>query len=159
MRQTVDEKLQGALERRLGESFRLVSERLEQVHQGLGEMQTLAHGAGDLKKVLSNVKVRGNWGEVQLGTLLEQVLTPEQFAVNVATREGSAERVEFAVRLPGRGEGAADFVWLPLDAKFPQEDYGRLLEAQERADAEGVEAAVRGLEARIRGWARDICEK
>lgn len=157
MRQTVDERLQGALERRLGESFRLVSERLEQVHQGLGEMQTLAHGVGDLKKVLSNVKVRGNWGEVQLGNLLEQVLSADQYATNVATRDGSAERVEFAVKLPGRG--GDDTVWLPIDAKFPQEDYQRLLDAQERADVEGVETAARALDTRIRGCARDICDK
>lgn len=159
MRHTVDEKLQGALERRLGESFRLVSERLEQVHQGLGEMQTLAHGVGDLKRVLTNVKVRGTWGEIQLGTLLEQTLTPDQYAANVATREGSRERVEFAIKLPGRDEHEEDAVWLPVDAKFPQEDYARLAEARERVDAAAVEAAAKALEARIRGCARDIRDK
>lgn len=159
IRLTVDERLQGALERRLGESFRLVSERLEQVHRGLGEMRTLANGVGDLKRVLANVKVRGTWGEVQLGSLLEQVLTPEQYACNVATREGSAERVEFAIRLPGRGERSGEGVWLPIDAKFPQEDYQRLLEAHDRGDAEGAEAAARQLEARVRQCARDVCEK
>jgi DNA recombination protein RmuC len=159
VRRTVDEKLQGTLEQRLGESFRLVSERLEQVHRGLGEMQTLAHGVGDLKRVLANVKVRGTWGEVQLGTLLEQVLTPEQYAANVATREHSPERVEFAIRLPGRGDHPAEPVWLPIDAKFPQEDYQRLLDAHDRADAEGIEHAARALEARVRQSARDICQK
>jgi DNA recombination protein RmuC len=159
MRATVDEKLQGALEQRLGESFRLVSERLELVHRGLGEMQALASGVGDLKRVLTNVKVRGTWGEVQLAGLLEQLLTREQYDVNVATRAGSAERVEFAIRLPGRGEGADEVVWLPIDAKFPQEDYQQLVEAQERGDAAAVEAAAKRLEVRIRGCARDICEK
>jgi DNA recombination protein RmuC len=159
MRQTVDEKLQGALEQRLGESFRLVSERLEQVHKGLGEMQTLAHGVGDLKRVLSNVKVRGTWGETQLGALLEQVLTPDQYATNVATRAGSSERVEFAIKLPGRGNGEKDAVWLPIDAKFPQENYQRLVDAHERADADGAEAARKQLETHIRGSARDICDK
>jgi DNA recombination protein RmuC len=159
IRHTVDEKLQGALERRLGESFRLVSERLEQVHRGLGEMQTLAHGVGDLKRVLSNVKVRGTWGEVQLRALLEQVLSPDQYACNVATREGSAERVEFAIRLPGRGEAGEEGVWLPIDAKFPQEDFQRLLDARERADHAAAEAAARQLEARVLLSARDICAK
>lgn len=156
VRQTVDEKLQGVLEQRLGESFRLVSERLEQVHRGLGEMQTLASGVGDLKKVLSNVKVRGTWGEVQLGGLLEQVLAPEQYVANVATNEFSGQRVEFAIRLPGQDLGE---VLLPIDAKFPLEDYQRLLEAQERGDAAGMEAASRQLEARVRGCARDICTR
>ncbi len=131
MRKTVDEKLQGTLERRLGESFKLVSERLELVHKGLGEMQTLASGVGDLKRVLTNVKTRGTWGEVQLGSLLEQVLTPEQYAANVATKHGSAERVEFAIKLPGRDTNDKQ-VWLPIDAKFPKEDYERLVEASER---------------------------
>lgn len=158
MRQTVDEKLQGTLEKRLGESFRLVSAQLDAVQRGLGEMQTLATGVGDLKKVLSNVKVRGTWGEVQLGTLLEQTLAPEQFVRNVATRAGSAERVEFAIRLPGHGDGDAE-VLLPLDAKFPVEDYQRLVEASERGDAAGVEEASRALEVRIKGCARDIQEK
>jgi DNA recombination protein RmuC len=159
MRVTVDEKLRGALEQRLGESFRLVSERLEQVHQGLGEMQALASGVGDLKRVLTNVKVRGTWGEVQLARLLESVLTPDQYATNVATREGSNERVEFAVKLPGRGEADGGVVWLPIDAKFPQEDYLLLTEAQERGDPAGVEAAAKRLEQRIYASAREICDK
>ena len=158
MRQTVDEKLQGTLEKRLGDSFRLVSERLEEVHKGLGEMQSLATGVGDLKKVLTNVKTRGTWGEVQLGALLEQVLSPEQYALNVATKEGG-ERVEFAVRLPGPGVERDETVWLPLDAKFPMEDYQRLVEAQERADAAAVEAAGKQLENRVRACAIDISEK
>jgi DNA recombination protein RmuC len=158
MRQTVDEKLQGTLEKRLGESFKLVSERLEAVQRGLGEMQTLATGVGDLKKVLSNVKVRGTWGEVQLGALLEQMLTKEQFATNVAPRPDSRERVEFAIRLPGRDDEGGE-VLLPIDAKFPQEDYQRLVEASERGDAEGVEACSRALELRIKGSARDIHDK
>jgi DNA recombination protein RmuC len=158
MRQTVDEKLQGTLERRLGESFKQVSERLEQVHKGLGEMQTLATGVGDLKKVLTNVKTRGTWGEVQLGALLEQVLNPDQFATNVVTKDGG-ERVEFAIKLPGQGADKDETVWLPIDAKFPVEDYQRLVEAQERADAEGVEAAGKQLENRVKGCAGDICEK
>lgn len=158
MRQTVDEKLQGTLEKRLGESFKLVSDRLELVHKGLGEMQTLATGVGDLKKVLTNVKTRGTWGEVQLGALLEQVLNADQFATNVATKEGG-ERVEFAIRLPGQGTDRNETVWLPIDAKFPVEDYQRLLDAQERADAEGMEAAGKQLETRVRLCAGDICKK
>jgi DNA recombination protein RmuC len=158
MRVTVDEKLHGTLEKRLGESFKLVSDRLEAVQRGLGEMQTLAAGVGDLKKVLSNVKVRGTWGEYQLGNLLEQILTPEQYAANVATRKDSAERVEFAIRLPGRDEGN-DEVLLPIDAKFPVEDYQRLVEASERGDAAAVEEAARALEVRIKGCARDIHDK
>jgi len=159
MRETVDERLQGTLEARLGESFRAVSERLEQVQRGLGEMQALASGVGDLKKVLTNVKTRGTWGEVQLGTLLEQALTPAQFDTNVATREGSDERVEFAVRLPGRDPSDEAPVWLPIDAKFPQEDYQRVVDASERGDGEAVEAAARQLEVRIRACARDIHDK
>lgn len=159
MRATVDEKLQGALEQRLGESFRLVSERLEQVHQGLGEMQSLANGVGDLKRVLSNVKVRGTWGEVQLAALLEHVLAPDQYATNVATREGSSERVEFAIKLPGRSDVGGEVVWLPIDAKFPQEDYLLLCDAQERGDLAGVEAAGKRLEQRIRACAKDLCDK
>ncbi|RPJ70004.1 MAG: DNA recombination protein RmuC [Acidobacteria bacterium] len=160
IRQTVDERLQGTLEARLGESFRAVSERLEQVHRGLGEMQALASGVGDLKRVLTNVKTRGTWGEVQLGALLEQVLAPGQYSENVATREGSADRVEFAIRLPGKDPADVQaVVWLPIDAKFPQEDYQRLLEASDAGDAEGVEVAVRQLEARVRGCARDIHDK
>ena len=158
MRQTVDEKLQGTLEKRLGESFKQVSERLEQVHKGLGEMQTLATGVGDLKKVLTNVKTRGTWGEVQLGALLEQVLNPDQFATNVATKDGG-ERVEFAIKLPGQGADKDETVWLPIDAKFPVEDYQRLIEAQERADAEGVEVAGKQLENRVKSCAGDICGK
>jgi DNA recombination protein RmuC len=157
MRQTVDEKLQGTLEKRLGESFKQVSERLEQVHQGLGEMQALATGVGDLKRVLANVKTRGTWGEVQLGAILEQVLHPDQFDTNVATKDGG-ERVEYAIKLPGQGDGEA-VVWLPIDAKFPIEDYQRLLEAQERADGEGAEAAGKQMENRVKNCAWDICRK
>jgi len=158
MRLTVDEKLQGTLEKRLGESFKQVSERLEQVHKGLGEMQSLATGVGDLKKVLTNVKTRGTWGEVQLGALLEQVLSPDQWASNVSTK-GNGERVEFAVKLPGQGAEKSEIVWLPIDAKFPVEDYQRLIEAQERADLEGIETAGKDLENRVRGCAKDICDK
>ncbi len=156
MRQTVDEKLQGVLEQRLGDSFRIVSERLEQVHRGLGEMQTLANGVGDLKKVLSNVKVRGTWGEVQLGGLLAEVLAQEQYAANVATNEFNGTRVEFAIKLPGSDLGP---VWLPIDAKFPVEDYQRLVDAQEAGDLAATEAAARQLDTRIRQCARDICTK
>lgn len=178
MRQTVDEKLHATLEQRLGASFKLVSDRLEQVHRGLGEMQTLAAGVGDLKKVLTNVKTRGTWGEVQLGALLEQVLTADQYAKNVATVPSSNDRVEFAIRLPGMsgaavssassasanpshrgGAGDGAPVWLPIDAKFPREDYERLIEAQDRADPLAVEEAARGLEARVRLEARRIAEK
>ena len=158
MRATVDEKLQGTLEKRLGESFKQVSERLEQVSKGLGEMQSLAAGVGDLKRVLTNVKTRGTWGEVQLGAMLEQVLTPDQYAANVAVKEGG-ERVEFAIKLPGRGEDEKEVVWLPVDAKFPVEDYQRLMDAQEKADAESAESAVKQLEARIKQCAGDICSK
>ena len=157
MRVTVDEKLQGTLEKRLGESFKQVSERLEMVHKGLGEMQTLAVGVGDLKKVMSNVKTRGTWGEVQLGALLEQVLTPEQYEKNVAV-SGTAERVEFAVKLPGQETGGAP-VWLPIDAKFPLEDYQRLVEASEIADAAGVEKAIQELEKRVWTFAKSIRDK
>ncbi len=159
MRKTVDEKLQGTLEKRLSESFTLVSERLEQVHKGLGEMQSLASGVGDLKKVLTNVKTRGTWGEIQLGNLLEQILTPDQYSRNVATRDGGGERVEFAIKLPGRDEMEGKNVWLPIDAKYPSEDYQRLIEASERADAEAVEAAARQLEQRVKASARDIRDK
>jgi len=158
MRATVDEKLHATLEQRLGESFRQVAERLEQVHQGLGEMQGLARDVGSLSRVLSNVKARGLYGEVQLAALLEQVFAPAQYAPNVETVPGSGARVEFALRLPGRGEGSAP-VWLPIDAKFPREDYERLLEAQDRADAVAAEAAARALEARLRLEARTIGEK
>ena len=157
MRATVEEKLQSTLEARLGESFKLVSERLEQVHRGLGEMQVLATGVGDLKRVLTNVKTRGTFGEVQLAALLEQVLTPEQYATNIATRPGSNDRVEFAIRLPGREDGTP--VWLPIDAKFPSEDYERLLAAHDAVDAAAIEAAGRALEARIRAEAKTLREK
>lgn len=157
MRQTVGEKLEGTLEQRLGQSFRMVSERLEQVHKGLGEMQTLAAGVGDLKKVLSNVKTRGNWGEVQLGSLLEQVLAPDQFDRNVAVT-GTNERVEFAIRMPGREDGGEP-VWLPVDAKFPQDDYQRLVEAAERAEPAAVEEAARQLEQRLKIAARTMRDK
>jgi DNA recombination protein RmuC len=157
MRHIVDEKLQKTLEQRLGESFKQVSERLEQVHKGLGEMQSLASGVGDLKRVLTNVKTRGIFGEVQLGALLEQVLTPEQYAANIATRAGSNDRVEFAVKLPGRDDAGP--VWLPIDAKFPREDYERLLDAQERADRDAADAAAAALESRIRLEAKTIAAK
>ncbi len=161
IRRTVDEKLHATLEQRLGESFKLVSDRLEQVHRGLGEMQTLATGVGDLKRVLSNVKIRGTWGEVQLAALLEQLLTPEQYVKNVVTRSTGSDRVEFAIRLPGRDLGDDDQrpVWLPIDAKFPLEDYQRLLDAQERGDPAALDAAVRGLELRLREEARKIHDK
>jgi DNA recombination protein RmuC len=157
MRRTVDEKLQSTLERRLGESFKLVSERLVQVHKGLGEMQAIAGSVGDLKRVLTNVKARGTWGEIQLGALLEEVLTPDQFARNVETVPGSGERVEFALRLPGHEADRP--VWLPIDAKFPQEDYQRLIEASERGDAIAVLDAGKALETRIRAQAKVIREK
>jgi DNA recombination protein RmuC len=157
MRLTVDEKLHATLELRLSESFKQVSERLELVHKGLGEMQSLAIGVGDLKRVLTNVKARGTWGEVQLGALLEQLLVPEQYARNVATRPGSGQRVEYAIRLPGR-EGQEQ-VWLPIDSKFPIEDYERLTAAQERADPAAVEDAARALEARVKLEAKTIREK
>ncbi|MBS3997565.1 MAG: DNA recombination protein RmuC [Hydrogenophaga sp.] len=158
MRATVDEKLQSTLQARLGESFRQVADRLEQVHKGLGEMQTLAQGVGDLKHLLTNVKTRGMFGEAQLGALLEQVFAPDQYAIQMATRPDSRHAVDFAIRLPGRGDDGAP-CWLPIDAKFPNEDYERLLDAQQRADAEGAEAAARGLEQRIRLEARSMAEK
>jgi len=158
MRTTVDEKLHATLEKRLGESFKLVSDRLEQVHRGLGEMQTLATGVGDLKKVLTNIKTRGTWGEVQLENLLEQMLTPAQYEKNVVTRPGRSERVEFAIRLPGRGESRVPF-WLPIDAKFPLEDFQRLQDAQDRGDVAGVEMFGKALEDRIRKQAKDIRQK
>ena len=157
MRRTVDEKLHATLEQRLGESFKLVSDRLEQVHRGLGEMQSLAAGVGDLKRVLSNVKTRGTWGEVQLAALLEQLLTADQFAANVATRPDSGERVDFAIRLPGKGDGAV--VWLPIDAKFPVEDYQRLIDAQERGEIGVVDEASKAIEVRLKAEARSIHEK
>lgn len=156
IRLTVDEKLQSTLERRLGESFQQVSLRLEQVHRGLGEMQTLAGGVGDLKRILSNVKNRGIWGEMQLGVLLRDLLAPEQFAKNVAVKQGSAERVEFALKLPGSKD---ETVWLPIDAKFPQEDFQRLLEAREQADTAAADIALKQLERRLKSEARDIQNK
>jgi DNA recombination protein RmuC len=159
MRETVEEKLQGTLEKRLGESFQQVSERLEAVHKGLGEMQTLATGVGDLKKVLTNVKTRGTWGEIQLGNLLEQMLTPAQYDRNVATKRGGSERVDFAIRLPGPDQEDDSVVWLPVDAKFPQEDYQRLVEAQERGDLTVADEASRQLEARIKEEGRSIRDK
>lgn len=158
MRQTVDEKLQSTLQTRLDASFKQVSERLEQVHRGLGEMQSLAVGVGDLKRVLGNVKTRGIFGEVQLAAILEEMLTPEQFAANVATRPGSNDRVEFAIRLPGRKDDELP-VWIPVDAKFPREDYERLLDAQERADAEAASAAGAALEKRLKDEAKSIALK
>jgi len=157
IRQTVDEKLHATLEQRLGDSFRLVSDRLEQVHRGLGEMQTLATGVGDLKRVLSNVKTRGTWGEVQLDALLDQLLTADQYARNVATRPNRNDRVEFAIRLPG-ADGQQP-VWLPIDAKFPLEDHQRLVDAQERNDPAALELATRALEGRLRDEARKIRDK
>jgi len=157
MRRTVDEKLHATLEQRLGESFKQVSDRLEQVHRGLGEMQTLAAGVGDLKRVLTNVKTRGTWGEVQLGALLEQILTADQYGTNVTTKPGCKERVDFAIRLPGKEDGTP--VWLPLDAKYPVEDYLRLIEAQERADVVAVEEAARAIELRLKAEAKSIHDK
>ncbi len=159
MRRTVDEKLQGTLEKRLGESFKLVSERLDAVHKGLGEMQNLATGVGDLKNVLTNVKVRGTWAEYQLEAILTQVLTPEQFDRNVATKEGSAERVEFAIRLPGRGDEPDNCVWLPIDSKFPQEDYLRLAEAAREGDTDAVAQSVKELLRSVTQSAKTISEK
>ena len=157
MRATVDEKLQGTLEKRLGESFKLVSERLEQVHQGLGAMQQLASDVGGLQRVLTNVKTRGGWSEWQLGVLLDEMLTPEQFAKNIKMREDTDERVEFAIKLPGDKNGAP--VWLPIDAKFPMEHYDRLAGAQEKGDPAAVESAIKTLETQLKRCAKDICEK
>jgi DNA recombination protein RmuC len=157
MRKTVDEKLQSTLEARLGESFKQVADRLEQVHKGLGEMQTLAVGVGSLQRVLTNVKTRGIFGEVQLEALLEQVLTPDQYAKQIETKPRSGQRVDFAIRFPGRGDDGAP-VWLPIDAKFPRDDYERLIDAHERADAAGAELAAKALEARIRTEAKSIAD-
>ena len=157
MRQTVDEKLQTTLETRLGESFKQVAERLEQVHKGLGEMQSLAQGVGDLQRVLTNVKTRGIFGEVQLEALLEQVLTPEQYGKQIETKPRSNQRVDFAVRFPGRTDDGVP-VWLPIDAKFPREDYERLLDAHDRVDALAAEVAAKALEARIRTEAKSIAD-
>ena len=158
MRKTVDEKLQTTLETRLGESFKQVADRLEQVHRGLGEMQTLAQGVGDLKHLLTNVKTRGIFGEAQLSALLEQVFTVDQYAAQVVTRRGGKNPVDFAIRLPGRSD-SGEPLWLPIDAKFPSDDYERLLDAQQRADVLGAEAAGRALESRIRLEAKSIAEK
>lgn len=158
MRQTVDEKLQTTLQARLGESFKQVADRLEQVHKGLGEMQGLAQGVGDLKHLLSNVKTRGMFGEAQLANLLEQVLVPDQYAAQVATRPGSKNLVDFAIRLPGKSDSGTA-LWLPIDAKFPNEDYERLLDAQQRADAAAADAAAKALEARIRLEAKSMADK
>jgi DNA recombination protein RmuC len=154
----VDEKLQSTLQTRLGESFKQVADRLEQVHKGLGEMQTLAQGVGDLKHLLTNVKTRGIFGEAQLGALLEQIFSPEQYSAQIATIPGSKNVVDYAVRLPGKSDDGVP-LWLPIDAKFPNEDYERLLDAQERADVLGVEVAGKGLEQRIKLEAKSISEK
>jgi DNA recombination protein RmuC len=159
MRATVDEKLQTTLEKRLGESFKQVSERLEQVYKGLGEMRNLATGVGDLKKVLTNVKTRGTWGEIRLSHILEQILTPDQYGVNVATKKNSSDRVEFAIKLPGQDTDEQQVVWMPIDSKFPQEDYQRLLDAQEAADKEQAEKSIKNLEMRIKAEAKYIKEK
>lgn len=159
MRATVDEKLQGTLEKRLGESFRLVSERLEAVQKGLGEMQELATGVGDLKAVLSNVKTRGNWGEIQLGALLEQILAPSQFTRNAKPKPDSDAMVEFAIRLPGRNDSEQQEVLLPIDAKFPQEDYNRLLDASERGDGDEAQRAATALLRAVEGSAKEISDK
>ena len=161
MRATVDEKLQGTLEKRLGESFKLVSDRLDQVHQGLGAMQQLASDVGGLQRVLTNVKTRGGWSEWQLGVLLEEMLTQDQFAKNIKMRDDTDERVEFAIKLPGdeNSDGARSGVWLPIDAKFPMEHYERLATAQEKGDPTAVESAMKTLETQLKRCAKDICEK
>ncbi len=159
MRATVDEKLQTTLEKRLGESFKQVSDRLEQVYKGLGEMRTLATGVGDLKKVLTNVKTRGTWGEIRLSHILEQILTPDQYGVNVATKKNSNDRVEFAIKLPGQDVDKEKIVWMPIDSKFPQEDYQRLMDAQETANKELAEKSIKNLEMRVKAEAKHIKEK
>ena len=159
MRKTVDEKLHETLERRLGDSFKLVSDRLEAVHKGLGEMQNIASGVGDLKRVLTNVKARGTWAEYQLGAILEQLLTVEQFGRNVQIKAGSLERVEFAIRLPGNRDDSSECIWLPIDSKFPQEDFLRLQEAADAGDAEGVRIATLALGRAVRQCAKEICSK
>jgi DNA recombination protein RmuC len=156
MRRTVDEQLQGTLEQRLGASFKMVNDSLSKVHESVGEMQALAAGVGDLKRILSNVKSKGTWGEVALGNILEEILSADQYARNVEVRPRSGQRVEFAIKLPGDGQSP---LWLPIDAKCPTEDYDRLVEATERGDSEAAEAALRGIEARVRTAARDICAK
>jgi DNA recombination protein RmuC len=159
MRSVVDEKLQSTLEKRLGDSFKQVSDRLEQVYKGLGEMRNLATGVGDLKKVLTNVKTRGTWGEIRLSHILEQILTPDQYEVNVATKKAGRERVEFAIKLPGQGSHKEKVVWLPIDSKFPQEDYQRLLDAQEAADKVQAEKSIKNLETRVKAEAKAIRQK
>jgi DNA recombination protein RmuC len=159
MRETVDEKLQNTLEKRIGESFKQVSDQLEKVYRGLGEMQNLADGVGDLKRVLSSVKARGTFGEIQLGAILEQVLTPEQYDKNVATKQGSSERVEFAIKLPGPDDDPKACIWLPIDAKFPQEDYLRLVDAAEKGDSSGVQQATQAMARSAKSSARDIRDK
>lgn len=159
IRAVVDEKLQTSLEKRLSESFKQVSERLEQVYKGLGEMRHLATGVGDLKKILVNVKTRGIWGEIQLGNILEQILTPDQYDVNVATKKSSNDRVEFAIKLPGHDEAGEKVVWLPIDSKFPMEDYQRLIDAQEQADKAAADRHMKNLENRIKTEAKSIKEK
>ena len=158
MRETVDEKLHATLEKRLGESFKLVSDRLEQVHKGLGEMQSLATGVGDLKKVLQNVKTRGTWGEVQLGSLLDQIMTIEQYEKNVATKKGSNDRVEFAIKIPAKDDKIKN-IWLPIDAKFPLEDFQNLIDAEEKCDLTLIASLGKALELRIKSEAKDIKEK
>lgn len=158
MRQTVDEKLHATLEKRFGESFKMVSERLDLVHKGLGEMQTIAVGVGDLKKVLSNIKTRGTWGEAQLGNLIAEILTTEQYDVNVKTKKNSLDAVEFGIKLPGQGD-EIEHIWLPIDAKFPLEDYQRLLEAQEKGDLEAIQVSTKALEQRIKSEAKYIKDK
>jgi DNA recombination protein RmuC len=159
MRHTVDEKLHSTLEKRLGESFKLVSERLEQVYKGLGDMQELARGVGDLKNVLANVKTRGGWGEIQLENLIEQILTRDQYEKNVSTKKGSNDKVEIAIKLPGRNLSKNDTVWLPIDAKFPVEDYQRLLDAQESSNITLINEAQKGIETRIKNEAKKIADK
>lgn len=159
MRQTVDEKLHETLEKRLGESFKLVSDRLEQVYKGLGDMQELARGVGDLKNVLTNVKTRGGWGEIQLENLIDQILTQEQYEKNVSTKKGSNDKVEIAIKLPGRDLSKSELVWLPIDAKFPIEDYQRLIDAQDLANISAINEANKAIEIRIKGEAKKIAEK
>lgn len=159
MRQTVDEKLHATLEKRLGESFKQVSERLEQVYKGLGDMQELARGVGDLKNVLTNVKTRGGWGEIQLENLIDQILTQEQYEKNVSTKKGSNDKVEIAIKLPGRDLVKSEIVWLPIDAKFPVEDYQRLIDAQDLANIVAINEANKAIEIRIKGEAKKIAEK
>ena len=158
MRETVDEKLHATLEKRLGESFKLVGDKLEQVYKGLGEMQSIAVGVGDLKKVLSNIKTKGTYGEGQLANLIEDILTPEQYGKNVATKKDSTDRVEFAIKIPNKSNDSG-YIWLPVDAKFPLEDYEKLIDAQEKGDIEGIKQSSKNLEIRIKSEAKDIHDK